>query len=229
MIKTMDFKREDHKTSQQGDCSVNMYPNILPDELKQWYVYSYLKGHCIRVLPSQAKSQISTDDVLEDHLISVPVKTVLKGYLCENDGMILFEGFELKPDMIVESDMEFDELRPKFTSERLRIQRSKIIDTIAQHCAFIRCSKIGKKNADNLKITFQSQSFSGFMDVVDAHLDVAEQDPTLKTYISEIETLLSYYDQRIISNNHETFVSDNSGKSFRERYNQVCKSLTIKK
>lgn len=223
--------RSGHFTGQLYQNGTKQYLDSLPKELKQWYVYSYPKGHCIKVLPPLLNSNKSDNEPLEDFLVSIPVKTVLKGYKIDPNGLVLVEGLEYNPDLgeiIPHSDIEYEEDRPKFNSERLRVQRNRIIKSIAMHCANIRYKLLGKKSSNTLNPDLHNDSYTGFMNIVDAHLNLAENKPHLQDYCTEIETLLSYYEMRISSNNHETFDSDQSGKIFIKHYKIILKSLINK-
>jgi len=66
----------------------NPYPLPLPEELEQWHVYVGDCGHSILCLLQAFIDKINDPDI-EDHLIPVPVKAVLRGYRIENNIVIV--------------------------------------------------------------------------------------------------------------------------------------------
>ena len=56
---------------------LDTYQGTIPEELKQFYVYTEDQGHCIRVIPSILEDDATRGNP-EEHLFPAPVKTVLR-------------------------------------------------------------------------------------------------------------------------------------------------------
>ena len=71
------------------------YYKPLPPELAKWYVYTLDAGHCIFALIKQFESELQNElTSYKDYLIPIPVKTVLRGYTVNPDGIIVIEGLK---------------------------------------------------------------------------------------------------------------------------------------
>jgi|GEM_PF-1182026 len=94
---------------------VTKYYKSLPKELEKWYVCTFDGGHNIFVFPKQF------DDVLKsnpkysysDCIIPCPVKTVLRGYIVNDDGIIEIEGLQYN----IQSGLIFPEDDIEYPSE----------------------------------------------------------------------------------------------------------------
>lgn len=94
------------------DVSVK-YHTPLPGDIAQWYVYTLNSGHRILCVLNKDLDDNMTGIDYEDRLVSLPVKTVLRGYAVKN-GFVVID-----PDFIAgaEDDREFDPdaVNPRFT------------------------------------------------------------------------------------------------------------------
>lgn len=88
------------------------YYKPLPLELAKWYVYTLDGGHSIFALLKQDENEIRKDskNSYGVFIIPCPVKTVLKGYTVNPDGIVIVDGIEYNSEMgliIDEEDEEF--------------------------------------------------------------------------------------------------------------------------
>jgi hypothetical protein len=89
------------------------YYKPIPKELEDWYVFTLDGGHNIFVLLKQSKKELKNNPQksYEDFMVPCPVKTVLKGYTVNNDGIIVVDGLHYSKEkglVIPEENFEYD-------------------------------------------------------------------------------------------------------------------------
>jgi hypothetical protein len=84
------------------------YPGLIPFDLREFYIYTPDKGHCIKIIPSILEIEATREDP-EQFLQPAPVKTVLrcgfrwlKGYPVAPIPFIPCHGLAIPPE-----DLEF--------------------------------------------------------------------------------------------------------------------------
>ncbi|NLV68195.1 MAG: hypothetical protein GXY14_11055 [Spirochaetes bacterium] len=86
------------------------YPSLLPPDIARWYVYTRESGHRILCVPAGCMHEGMDEAEYREHLVSAPVKTVLRGYFMSDDFVVVdlpcdeCNGFATE-----NSDREFDE------------------------------------------------------------------------------------------------------------------------
>ena len=91
------------------------YHKPLPSELEKWYVYILDGGHSIFVLLKQFEKELKDNPKYSytDFMIPCPVKTVLKGYSINSDGIIIVDGLKYNSQIgliIDEEDEEYSNI-----------------------------------------------------------------------------------------------------------------------
>ena len=206
----------------------------LPYELEVWYVYLLDGGHNIFVLLEQFEDEIASNPqtTYADHLIPCPVKTVLKGYRLNADGIVVVKGLEYSFQLglvVPEDDFEFqNEGAVDEDLEKIKNQRQQILMFIAQHCAYIRLSCYGKDAVEILDNISHLQSYTFFNRFVETHMQFARSREELKPYELELLTLINWYENRIWNDVDSTFLSDNGWEHFFETYSEFINHATIK-
>ncbi len=103
----------DLKGVENNETMDKLYHIPLPPEIENWYVYTPDDGHSILVISNDLESEITEDrdSSYLDLLIPCPVKTVLRGYRVNEDGVIIAEhaGYSEEFGLIISdsSDYEF--------------------------------------------------------------------------------------------------------------------------
>jgi hypothetical protein len=85
------------------------YHSPLPVDISPWYVYTRNSGHRVLCVLKNNFSSDMTDADYENRLVSVPVKTVLRGYTVQNGFIIVDCEYNADTGFITEQeDREFD-------------------------------------------------------------------------------------------------------------------------
>jgi len=100
------------------------YYKTLPPELAKWYVYTLEHGHCVFTLLKQFEPELQNIDDYLEYIMTIPVKTVLRGYTVNPDGVIVVEGLDYNDELGLRLPAEFFEY---FTEETKEIKEMNLI------------------------------------------------------------------------------------------------------
>lgn len=80
------------------------YHTTLPEEIKQWYVYTAKSGHRILCVLKKDISGEMSEAQYEERLVSAPVKTVLRGYTVEKGFVVIESEYDAEKGFPTEGD-----------------------------------------------------------------------------------------------------------------------------
>jgi hypothetical protein len=96
------------------------YHSTLPEEIKQWYVYTAKSGHRILcVLKNSIAGDMEEADY-EERLVSAPVKTVLRGYSIEKGFVVIDSVYDAEKGFLTEA--EDRELEPESDNTKYELK-----------------------------------------------------------------------------------------------------------
>lgn len=121
------------KGSINGDTLNMKYHKPLPAELAKWYIYTLADGHNIFVFLKQFDVKFMNDNhSYINYLIPCSVKTVLRGYTLNKDGIIVVEGLEFTPEIglnIPTDDFEYSTEVGKNNELTMEFSKKEIVKT----------------------------------------------------------------------------------------------------
>ncbi len=82
------------------------YHSKLPPELEKFYVYFPDAGHSINCLLAEHAAEAFTTHSVRDHLVPVPVKTVLRGYKVQRGYVVVDVPYDSELGLMVEPEDE---------------------------------------------------------------------------------------------------------------------------
>jgi len=74
---SLDLKEQIKEAGEKEAGGLENYSGRIPDDLKDYYIYSVEKGHCITIIPSMMEEHARSGNP-RDYLHAAPIKTVLR-------------------------------------------------------------------------------------------------------------------------------------------------------